>query len=157
MGKEIERKFLVVNDAWRRAAKPGLRTRQGYLHVGPPVAVRARIMGGKATLNVKKSTLDISRDEFEYAIPMEDAEALLARLCEGYIIEKTRYLVDYAGMTWEVDVFEGVNEGLVVAEIELESEDQQFEKPPWAGQEVSGDARYLNTHLSREPYKEWPR
>ncbi|MCP4642867.1 MAG: CYTH domain-containing protein, partial [bacterium] len=140
---------------WRQRAKPGLTTRQGYLCVGPPASVRARVMGDKATLNIKRSTLDIARDEFEYAIAMEDAEAMLAHLCEGHIIEKTRYHVEHAGMTWEVDVFEGVNQGLVVAEIELEAEDQPFENPPWAGTEVSGDVRYFNSYLSRHPYSEW--
>jgi len=154
MGTEIERKFLVKGDAWREGAK-GVPCRQGYMCVGPPVAARVRIMGDRATLNVKRATLDIARDEFEYTIPREDAEALLAGLCEGHVIEKTRYEIEYAGMTWEVDEFHGVNAGLIVAEIELDAVDQEFDRPPWVGEEVSSDARYLNSHLTRHPYSEW--
>ena len=154
MGTEIERKFLVKDDTWREGAQ-GVRCRQGYMAGGPPVAVRVRIMGGVATLNIKKATVDITRDEFEYTIPLEDAEALLAGLCKGYPIEKTRYKVSFEGMLWEIDVFEGANEGLVVAEVELDDVDQYFDKPPWAGEEVSHDPRYLNTQLSRWPFAEW--
>jgi adenylate cyclase len=154
VGKEIERKFLVRDTSWKEGAK-GVPYRQGYLAVGPPVAVRVRIAGGKALLNVKRATLDISRDEFEYQIPLEDAEAMLDGLCEGLLIEKMRYKVIYAGVLWEIDVFEGANEGLVVAEIELSDPEQHFEHPPWLGEEVSGDPRYLNTSLSRFPYSQW--
>ncbi len=155
MGIEIERKFLVKNDTWRADADAGVRIRQAYLAVGPPTAVRVRVQGERANLNVKTASLAIRRQEFEYDIPMGDAEAILQRCVEGYVIEKTRYEIEHAGMTWEVDVFEGVNDGLLVAEIELEHEDQEFERPAWAGDEVSGDPRYLNTHLSRTPYSEW--
>lgn len=154
MGTEIERKFLVSGHNWRANAS-AVSCRQGYLAVGPPVAVRARIMGGKATLNVKKATLDITRDEFEYQIPEHDAEEMLDNLCEGYIIEKTRYRVEYGGKTWEIDEFGGANSGLVVAEIELNRADEVFLKPPWLGAEVSGDPRYLNSSLSRRPYSLW--
>ena len=183
MGKEIERKFLVVGERWKEGAT-AVRYRQGYLTVGPPVAVRVRIAGVEAFLTIKRSALticqnttncDITRDEFEYPIPIEDAEAMLnARimdghnslsnddklwggLCEGHPMEKVRYKVAYGGMLWEIDVFEGANEGLVVAEIELSHPDQDFERPPWLGEEVSGDPRYLNTSLSRCPYSRWPR
>lgn len=155
MGKEIERKFLVVGNAWRENAR-GVSCRQGYLCVGPPVAVRARIMGGRATLNIKKATLDIARDEFEYPIPTEDAEVLLESLCEGCLIEKTRYQVAFEGNSWEIDEFHGHNAGLVVAEIELEDPDQPFARPPWLGVEVSGDPRYLNSSLAGCPYCQWP-
>ena len=156
MGKEIERKFLVADEGWRTGSE-GVRYAQGYLAVGPPVAVRVRVGGGKAALNVKKATLDIVRDEFEYPIPLEDAEAMLAHLCEGRIIEKTRYKVPFAGQVWEIDVFEGANVGLVLAEVELRDRDEEIERPPWVGDEVSGDARYLNTGLSRHPYTQWGR
>ena len=158
MGKEIERKFLLKSDALRlvTANTHGTRVRQGYLCVGPPVAVRVRIAGDKAQIKIKKSTLSLTRDEFEYSIPLEDAEAILAGLCEGHVIEKTRYKIPYGGPVWEIDVFGGMNEGLVVAEVELESEGQSFDRPEWLGDEVSGDARYLNTHLSRMPYALWP-
>ncbi len=155
MGTEIERKFLVTGEGWRVGAM-AVSCRQGYLAVGPPVAVRVRIMGGEATLNVKRATLDVVRSEFEYRIPLKDAEDMLNGLCEGYVIEKVRHRVAFGGKTWEVDVFGGANAGLVVAEIELDRADERFERPPWLGPEVSGDARYLNTSLSRRPYRLWP-
>ena len=155
MGTEIERKFLVASNAWRTNAGPAVRIRQGYLAVGPPTAVRVRIAGDQATLNVKSATLNISRIEYEYAIPMADAEHILSALAEGYAIEKHRHRVFYSGKVWEVDVFDGVNEGLTVAEIELRSENEPFDVPPWAGEEVSADPRYLNTHLSRKPFSQW--
>jgi len=154
MGIEIERKFLVVGESWRENAS-GEPCRQGYLAVGPPVAVRVRIMGARATLNVKKATLDMVRDEFEYVIPERDALDMLDGLCEGYVIEKVRYRTRYAGKIWEIDEFGGANAGLVVAEIELGRADEEFEKPPWLGKEVSGDPRYLNSSLSRHPYSLW--
>jgi len=155
VGTEIERKFLVANDAWR-GASTGQRCVQGYLAFGPPVAVRVRIMAGVATLNVKTATVSIARHEFEYEIPVEDAEALLRTSCAGAAIEKTRHCVEYGGKTWEVDVFEGANAGLVVAEIELDTEDEPFARPPWVGAEVSGDPRYLNTSLCQHPFTRWP-
>lgn len=154
MGTEIERKFLVTHDGWRLEGA-GDRCVQGYLAFGPPVAVRVRIMAGIATLNVKTAAVSITRHEFEYEIPSADAEALLATSCHGAAIEKTRHCVDYGGKTWEVDVFEGANAGLIVAEIELDSEDGPFERPPWLGEEVSGDPRYLNTSLCQRSYSQW--
>lgn len=151
---EIERKFLV-GDAEFLASHTGERCIQGYLAFGPPVAVRVRIMGDQATLNIKTATVSITRHEYEYEIPLEDAEEILRTSCAGAIIEKTRYRVEYEGKTWDVDVFEGENAGLVVAEIELESEDEAFVSPPWVGREVSGDPRYLNTSLCRDPYRRW--
>lgn len=154
MGTEIERKFLVKGDAWRVGAHAS-RIRQGYLCVGPPVAIRVRISDGQATLNVKKATLATVRDEFEYAIPAEDAQAMLDGLCDGFPIDKTRHRAVYEGMTWEVDEFHGENAGLVVAEIELEAVDQAFARPDWLGEEVSDDARFFNSSLSRCPYAHW--
>ncbi|MCC6795094.1 MAG: CYTH domain-containing protein [Candidatus Hydrogenedentes bacterium] len=154
MGVEIERKFLVCGEDWGQTPRAE-HCRQGYLAFGPPVAVRVRIMGGVATLNVKTATTAISRHEFEYEIPMTDAESILATSCAGAIIEKTRHCVEYGGKTWEVDVFAGSNAGLIVAEIEIDSEDEPFERPPWLGREVSGVPRYLNTSLCQRPYSEW--
>lgn len=155
MGIEIERKFLIRDASWRAEADAGLHCVQGYLCVGPPVAVRVRIMGGEAKLNIKKATLSVQRDEFEYAIPLDDAEALLAGLCDGYAVEKTRHKLRHGGRTWEIDVFGGENAGLTVAEIELPSPDAPFERPPWLGVEVSDDPRYLNSNLSRMPFNRW--
>ena len=154
MGKEIERKFLLSDPRCCEDLR-GSPCKQGYLAVGPPVAIRVRIMDGVAILNIKKATLSITRDEYEYPIPLADAEEILDNLCDGYAIQKTRYKIVYAGMTWEVDVFEGLNQGLAVAEIELAGETQGFERPPWVGAEVSGEPRYLNSSLSRRPYAHW--
>jgi len=154
MGTEIERKYLVNGDTWRQGAEQ-LPCAQGYLATGPPVSVRVRIMGGNAMLTVKSGKTGITRAEYEYSIPVEDARELLSTACTSAVIEKTRHLVQYAGMTWEVDEFHGENNGLIVAEIELESEDQPFESPPWLGPEVSHDPRYLNSSLSKHPYREW--
>lgn len=155
MGVEIERKFLVKSEAWKDCAHGALPIRQGYIATGPPTAVRVRIEGQRANLNIKKAVIDIRRDEFEYPIPLADAEEMLASLCNGLIVEKVRHLVDYEGLTWEVDVFRGRNEGLVVAEVELECEDMDVALPSWAGKEVSGDPRYLNTHLALKPFSSW--
>jgi len=154
MALEIERKFLVKPDVWR-LPEHFKNCKQGYLAVGPPVAVRVRIMDGVATLNIKTSTVEISRVEFEYEIPLDDAEELLENACLGRVVEKTRYYTDYGGRRWEVDVFEGANEGLIVAEVELDSPEQEFDKPAWVSREVSGDPRYLNSNLSLNPYSAW--
>ncbi|NIA12956.1 MAG: CYTH domain-containing protein [Nitrospiraceae bacterium] len=154
MGWEIERKFLVKDESWREGAA-GERYRQGYLAIGPPASVRVRVVGDTALLNIKKSTLDIGRAEYEYPVPVEDAHEMLDTLCDGIIIEKTRYKVPVGSHLWEIDVFEGVNAGLIVAEIELDSEDETFEHPAWLGQEVSGDARYFNSSLSQHPFCDW--
>lgn len=153
MGVEIERKFLVKDDSWKPMAGPGLVCRQGYLLADEDRTVRLRILGEKAFLTLKGATSGISRTEFEYEIPVSDAEAMLV-LC-GSLVEKTRYLVDYQGMTWELDVFEGDNAGLIMAEIELDAEGQKFSIPNWAGKEVSGDPRYYNACLSKNPFGNW--
>lgn len=152
MAAEIERKFLVKED-WRPQVQ-GVRIAQGYLSSVPERTVRVRIKGQKGYLTVKGRNTGIRRAEFEYEIPLSDAEAMLT-LCEQPLIEKWRYLEPYGGFTWEVDVFSGANEGLIVAEIELPAENASFAKPGWAGQEVSGDARYYNSSLIHHPYREW--
>lgn len=153
MNIEIERKFLLKNDNWREGAV-GVHYKQAYLNEKGDNTVRVRIEGEKAKLTIKGKSSNISRLEFEYDIPMEDAEALFT-LAKTPIVEKYRYKIMYAGNCWEVDEFLGLNRGLVVAEIELESETQPFEKPDWIGMEVSGDKRYTNANLARKPYCEW--
>jgi adenylate cyclase len=153
MGIEIERKFLVKNEAWKSDDPEGLRCRQGYLIAEKEKTVRVRIIGEQAFLTIKGKTSGISRSEFEYEAPIEDAESLL-NLC-GSIIEKTRYEIEHEGMRWELDVFAGANAGLVVAEIELETDDQSFVLPDWVGKEVSADPRYFNAALSKHPFSQW--
>jgi adenylate cyclase len=154
MGIEIERKFLLANDAWRGQGQPTLM-RQGYLAADPVRTVRVRIEGGRAVITIKSKSVGASRGEWEYEIPVPDAAELLDRLCEKPLVEKTRHRIDYAGHTWEVDEFAGENAGLVVAEIELGSEDEAFDKPAWIGREVTGDPRYYNSSLIRLPYSRW--
>ena len=155
MAKEIERKFLTTSDDWLHIADQGTHFRQGYLAGTKDGSVRVRIEGDKANLNIKSATLGISRLEYEYSIPMQDAREMLEQLCLKPQIEKTRYIVHYGKHEWEIDVFDGDNAGLVVAEVELSSEDEEYEIPPWAGEEVSGDTRYYNTCLATNPYKSW--
>ena len=155
MGIEIERKFLVVSDSWRKTASMEIPIKQGYLVGGKEASVRVRLQGDTANLNIKSATLGVRRQEFEYAIPLEEATIILATLCHRPMIEKTRYLVTYANKQWEIDVFEGDNAGLIVAEIELHDEAENFDHPPWVGEEVSNDPRYYNTCLSQHPYKDW--
>ena len=152
MGKEIERKFLVTGDAWRAGAA-GKRSRQGYLSSAKERVVRVRSDGEKGYLTVKGPTPGASRDEFEYEVPLADAEAMLDSLCERPVVEKTRHRVPFAGLTWEIDVFAGENEGLIVAEVELEGETQKIELPPWVGREVTGDPRYFNSNLAKRPFR----
>lgn len=154
MAKEIERKFLVTGDPWRTAASQ-VTYRQGYLSSHPDRTVRVRTDGRKAKLTIKGLTRGATRDEFEYDVPLADAEAMLDRLCERPLIEKTRYLVPHDGRTWEIDVFEGENLGLVVAEVELDSEHQSVTLPPWVGREVTDDPRYFNANLIKNPFKNW--
>ena len=154
MGTEIERKFLVSSDAWRQGAKPSA-IRQGYLCAGPSHVVRVRTYGDQAFLTIKSGGAGIARLEFEYEVPVADATVMLDALCHRPLIEKTRFAVDVDGVAWVVDVFFGDNEGLVLAEVELESEAQQVALPPWAGTEVTGDPRYFNAALSERPYATW--
>lgn len=155
MAIEIERKFLVNSERWREQADAGQWLAQGYLSGAHRASVRVRIAGEQANLNIKSATLGIRRQEYEYPIPVEDARQILADLCESPIIEKTRYHVEHAGHTWEIDVFAGDNAGLVVAEIELEHESETFDHPDWLGDEVSDDVRYYNVNLVKHPYKDW--
>lgn len=154
MGKEIERKFLVKNDSWRSLAK-GTRYRQGYLNSAKERIVRVRTIDDKGFLTIKGITRRASRLEFEYDIPVAEAERMLDELCETPLIEKNRYKIEYKGFVWEVDEFFGENQGLIVAEVELESEDQSFEKPDWIGEEVTGDPKYFNSNLIQHPYTKW--
>ena len=154
MAKEIERKFLVKGDAWRSLAE-GVSYRQGYLNSQKERTVRIRTVGEKAYLTVKGPTRGVTRTEFEYEIPYEDCLAMLEELAEKPIIEKKRYRIPAGSYVWEVDEFFGVNEGQILAEIELPSEDAVFEKPDWIGEEVSGDPRYFNSSLVANPYSTW--
>lgn len=153
MGIEIERKFLVVGEAWRAA--PAVAYAQGYLNRDKQRTVRVRLVEGQAWLTIKGASSGATRAEFEYPIPPADAEQLLA-LCDGPLVRKLRRAVVHAGATWEIDEFQGDNAGLVVAEIELASEDQAFEAPPWLGAEVTHDARYFNSNLAAAPFSTWP-
>lgn len=154
MGKEIERKFLVVGDAWRVAAR-GVPVRQGYLSTAKERTVRVRAVGDRGFLTVKGVSIGATRAEFEYAIPRDDADEMLETLCERPIVEKVRYRIPFAGLTWEVDEFGGANAGLIVAEVELGDEAQPFTRPDWVGREVTGDARYFNANLVARPYSTW--
>jgi adenylate cyclase len=154
MATEIERKFLVKDDGWRGLG-PGSRYRQGYLSTDPGRTVRARVAAGKGFLTIKGKTVNAARAEYEYVIPVEDAEAILDELCERPLIEKTRYRIDYQGLVWEVDEFEGENAGLVIAEVELASADQAVALPAWVGEEVTADPRYYNANLIANPFSRW--
>ncbi|WP_029286393.1 CYTH domain-containing protein [Pedobacter sp. R20-19] len=155
MGVEIERKFLVHHDAWNILVKPnGKDLRQGYILNDPAKTIRVRIAEAKAWLTIKGITLGASRLEYEYEIPIVEAKELLDNFSEGEL-EKVRYEIDYQGKIWEVDVFSGDNDGLIVAEIELLSEAEDFECPPWIDVEVTGDKRYYNASLTTYPFKDW--
>lgn len=154
MSVEIERKFLVRGEHWKTLGQ-GVLLRQGYLSSDPGRVVRVRIEGDVAMLTIKGRSVGATRGEWEYPIPLEDARVFLDRLCERPVIEKKRYRIPFEGNTWEVDEFFGENAGLVVAEIELESETQMFTKPDWIGDEVTHDARYFNSNLLRKPYSNW--
>ena len=155
MAREIERKFLVRRELWRPDPARGVRYRQGYLSSDPNRVVRVRTADSHAFLTIKGLTQDNQRPEFEYAIPVADADAMLDGLCLRPLIEKTRYRESVGGDTWEIDVFEGENAGLIVAEIELPNPDARFERPAWLGDEVSADPRYFNSNLIRQPFSRW--
>lgn len=154
MGQEIERKFLVVGEAWRRLGE-GLPYRQGYLAADKTRSVRVRLAGTRGFLTIKGASVGTSRQEFEYDIPSADAEAMLETLCVGPLIEKTRYRIPLGQVVWEVDEFAGDNAGLIVAEVELDREDQKVALPDWIGAEVTGDPRYFNARLVTHPFKDW--
>lgn len=153
MAMEYERKFLLCGDGWRPLVRRRTHIAQGCLG-GDACSVRVRIEDGQGTLNIKSKQIGPARQEFEYPIPLPDAEALLA-LCTGPVLVKTRHYVDLDGHTWEIDEFAGDNTGLVVAEIELEAPDSSFVRPDWLGMEVTGDPRYYNVNLMREPFSRW--
>ncbi len=153
MGVEIERKFLVTSDEWQKSAGPGIPILQGYFDTAPSVTVRIRLAGERGFLTLKGPSRGFCRSEFEYPIPADDARRLLEEFCADRLIEKIRYPVRYAGFDWEVDVFSGRHEGLVLAELELEDAAVEFPRPAWLGQEVSGDSAYGNGALARNP---WP-
>lgn len=160
MAIEIERKFLVLNDGWRAAADAGIQLKQGYLTqvIGSDAvrsSVRVRTEGTRAFLNIKSATLGIRRQEYEYPLPLADAEEMLATLCVSAIVEKTRYHIRVDAHLWEIDVFAGANAGLIVAEIELNDEGEVFARPDWLGAEVSADPRYYNVCLADRPYCSW--
>jgi adenylate cyclase len=155
MGREIEHKFLVADEAWRGAAVRTITMRQGYLADGARASVRVRIAGDSAWLNIKGGGFVASRPEFEYPIPVEEAAEMLESLCNGPLIEKTRHVVPYGGLEWEVDEFHGRNAGLVVAELELEHEGQAFARPAWLGREVTHLPYYYNVRLVVHPFCEW--
>ncbi|ATQ69722.1 MULTISPECIES: CYTH domain-containing protein [Methylosinus] len=155
MALEIERKFLVDRDLWR-PRHDGTFYRQGYLSRAEDRVVRVRALAGRAAfLTIKGRSAGLSRIELEYPIPVEDAELMLDRLCERPLIEKTRYEETVGGRLWTVDVFQGENDGLILAEIELSSESESFERPAWLGREVSDDPRYFNSELSKQPFGYW--
>lgn len=154
MAREIERKFLVEGDSWREGAR-STAFRQGYLSTVKERTVRVREVGDAGFLTIKGITVGAERTEFEYRIPVEEARAMLDDLCERPIIEKTRHVVDHAGLTWEIDEFGGANRGLIVAEVELDGAEQEIDLPSWAGPEVTDDPRYFNSNLIARPYTEW--
>lgn len=153
MGREVERKFLLRGEAWRVLAGEPVVLRQGYLVAERSRSVRVRVAGDHAEIAIKGETRGATRPEFEYPIPVADAERILERLCLRPLIEKVRHPVEHAGRRWVVDEFRGANDGLVVAEIELASEGEPFERPEWVGEEVTGNPRYYNANLVHRPWR----
>lgn len=155
MASEIERKFLLRDDSWREQISRSANMRQGYLVTDEIRSVRVRISDDKAHLNIKSATVGLSRSEYEYGIPLEDAEDMLDKLCGKLVLEKTRHFIHHGDHVWEIDVFAGNNAGLIMAEVELTDPEESFERPPWLGDEVSHDKRYYNAYLITHPYKDW--
>jgi len=155
MALEIERKFLVTNESWRSGVESEARILQGYLASGDNATVRVRVKGDAAYLTVKGASSGISRMEYEYPIPFEDAQAMLRDLALFPVVDKIRYRVRAGSHLWDLDLFAGENQGLVMAEVELSSEDEPFDRPGWAGEEVTADGRYYNVNLARHPYRHW--
>jgi adenylate cyclase len=156
MSLEIERKFLVRDDGWRSQVTGAAGLRQGYLANTAASSVRVRIAGEQGWLSVKAMQPGLAREEFEYAIPLADAAALLADFTDGPLIEKTRHRVPVGDHEYEIDEFQGANRGLVVAEVELDAPDENFPRPDWLGDEVTDDPRFYNFRLAREPFRDWP-
>lgn len=155
MGVEIERKFLVKDDSWRSAVESEAHLVQGYLADGDTATVRVRITDDAAYLTIKGPTIGVRRSEYEYPIPLQDARIMLRELAVYPAIDKTRYQVRVGSHLWELDLFAGENAGLVLAELELGCEDEPFELPAWAGEDVSDDLRYYNVNLAWNPYRQW--
>ena len=155
MPLEIERKFLLRSDAWRAQARSRVLMRQGYLSSGSRCSMRARIAGEQAWLNLKAKRSGMTRLEYEYPIPVREANEILAELCDGPLVEKYRHEVAAGPHVWEIDEFLGDNAGLIVAEIELQAEAENFERPDWLGDEVTLDERYYNFNLAQHPFKLW--
>jgi adenylate cyclase len=155
VGREIERKFLVIGDGWRQKVLYSSSLRQGYLSVDPQRTVRVRLDGEEASLTIKGITTGAGRAEYEYPLPAAEANELLDALCLRPLIEKTRYRLRHAGLLWEIDEFAGDNKGLLLAEVELQGEEQSIELPDWVGKEVTGDMRYQNSSLLGHPYRSW--
>jgi adenylate cyclase len=156
MAIEIEHKFLLANDDWRSAVQKSIKYKQGYLSSQPTSSIRVRISDKQAWLNIKSATVGTERLEFEYEIPLPDAEEIITTLCGKPLIEKIRHFVPNEDNIWEIDEFEGDNQGLIVAEIELPKVGKIFTKPYWVGEEVTHDLRYYNNNLALNPYKKWP-
>jgi len=154
MAQEIERKFLIKHNTWPKL-DGGKRYRQGYLSTVKERTVRVRTVNGQGFITVKGITIGAARSEYEYEIPYADANEMMERLCPRPLIEKRRYRIPYRGLIWEVDEFEGENRGLVVAEVELKSQEQVLSIPEWVGQEVTQDARYFNDSLALHPFATW--
>ena len=154
MAKEIERKFIVKPRDWNAMAR-GVTIRQGYLAATEKHSVRVRVYGDKAYIAIKGATVGATRDEFEYEIPLADANQILDRLCETAPIDKVRYRIPFEGHTFEVDIFDGVNKGLNVAEVEMKSADEKIALPEWIDREITGDPRYFNSNLSLKPFTTW--
>jgi adenylate cyclase len=155
MAIEIEHKFLLANEDWRENVSHSVIYKQGYLSSQPTSSIRVRISDKQAWLNIKSATIGTQRAEYEYEIPLSDANEILNTLCLKPVIEKTRYFVKHENHLWEIDEFDGENAGLIVAEIELNALDEIFAKPNWVGEEVTQDVRYYNNNLARQPYSEW--
>jgi len=154
MAKEIERKFLVDLNKLGDLGS-GVAIKQGYIPTADKTVVRVRLAGQAAYLTLKGKNRGLVRSEFEYEIPASDAEEIISELCRGPIIDKTRYVIEYSGHTWEIDIFHGENDGLVVAEIELQSEEELFDRPNWVTLEVSDDSKYYNSSLLENPFSKW--
>lgn len=156
MATEIEHKFLLCDDRWRPLVDRSARLRQGYLTSDARCSVRVRIADSEGFLNLKSGTLGIQRSEYEYPIPLAEAEEILDTLCEKPLLEKTRHYLRFGEHLWEIDEFAGDNAGLIVAEVELSRVDEPFARPDWLGEDVSHDIRYYNSQLARHPYPTWP-
>lgn len=154
MPKEIERKFLVTNDSWRHSAE-GVFYRQGYFPTEDKITIRVRTAGNNGYLTIKGARTGSVRSEYEYEIPFEEAEEMLKLLCRKPLIEKRRFKLEFEGHVWEIDEFEGENKGLILAEVELASEDESIQLPEWIGEEVTDDYRYYNAYLVDHPFSEW--